>query len=179
MRTVIRKVFLAWDFEREEEWLNEMAKKGLALVSVGWCRYEFEPCEAGEYIVRLQLLEKERDAEESRDYMALLEEMGAEHVGSWMRWVYLRRKASEGPFELFSDSASRIRQLSAIIALISVIGGLNLIVGGYNTVLWSAHGMGLNLMGIVNLLLGIFCFAGVFRLRRKQEQLRRDQNLFE
>ena len=52
MRTIIRKWFWAWDFDKEEAWLNEMASEGLALVSVGWCRYEFEPCEPGEYIVR-------------------------------------------------------------------------------------------------------------------------------
>lgn len=40
MRKVIRKVFMVWDFDKEEAWLNEMAAKGLSLVSVGWCRYE-------------------------------------------------------------------------------------------------------------------------------------------
>ena len=94
MRTIIRKWFWAWDFDKEEAWLNEMASEGLALVSVGWCRYEFEPCEPGEYIVRLQLLEKKRRSPESEEYLAFLEETGAEHVGSWMDWVYLRRKAS-------------------------------------------------------------------------------------
>ena len=32
MRKVIRKWFWAWNFEKEEEWLNEMSAKGLALV---------------------------------------------------------------------------------------------------------------------------------------------------
>ena len=49
----IRKWFWVWDFEKEERWLNDMAESGWALVSVGFCRYSFERCEPGEYIVRL------------------------------------------------------------------------------------------------------------------------------
>ncbi|MBQ2899558.1 MAG: DUF2812 domain-containing protein, partial [Oscillospiraceae bacterium] len=32
MKKVIKKMFWAWDFEKEEKWLNEMSAKGLALV---------------------------------------------------------------------------------------------------------------------------------------------------
>ena len=31
----VRKVFMVWDFEKEEAWLNEMAQAGWALESVG------------------------------------------------------------------------------------------------------------------------------------------------
>ena len=33
MRQVIRKWFWAWEFDKEEAWLNDMAAKGKALVS--------------------------------------------------------------------------------------------------------------------------------------------------
>ena len=36
MRKVIHKWFAAWNFDKEERWLNEMAAKGLGLVSVGF-----------------------------------------------------------------------------------------------------------------------------------------------
>ena len=35
MRQVIHKVFWAWESEKEQAWLNDMAAKGLALVAVG------------------------------------------------------------------------------------------------------------------------------------------------
>lgn len=57
MRTVIHKWFWAWDFDKEEKWLNEMAAKGLALNSVGFCKYGFDECLPGEYNVRLELLD--------------------------------------------------------------------------------------------------------------------------
>ena len=44
MRRTIRKWFWVWNFDKEEQWLNEMAAKGLCLVSVGFCKYEFEDC---------------------------------------------------------------------------------------------------------------------------------------
>ena len=38
MRKVIKKFFWAWEYEKEEKWLNEMAAKGLALVDYTFCR---------------------------------------------------------------------------------------------------------------------------------------------
>ena len=69
MRKTIRKWFWAWDFDKEEHWLNEMAARGLSLVSVGWCRYEFEDCVPGEYSVRLELLKEKPMHPESVKYM--------------------------------------------------------------------------------------------------------------
>ena len=37
MRRIIKKLFFVWDFDKEEKWLNEMAAKGLCLVSTGFC----------------------------------------------------------------------------------------------------------------------------------------------
>ena len=114
MRQTICKLFWAWEFEKEEKWLNEMAAKGLSLVSVGFCKYEFEDSLPGEYRVCLQLLDQLSCHPESKKYMEFLETTGAEHVGSFMRWAYFRKKVAEGNFELFSDNASRIKYISKV-----------------------------------------------------------------
>ena len=57
MRTTIRKWFWAWEFDKEEAWLNEMAASGKALVSARYATYEFEDSAPGEYAVRLEMLE--------------------------------------------------------------------------------------------------------------------------
>ena len=36
MKKVIHKLFFAWNFEKEEQWLNEMASKGLVLTYAGF-----------------------------------------------------------------------------------------------------------------------------------------------
>ena len=38
-RKTIKKWFWVWDFEKEEDWLNEMAINGWVLESVGFCTY--------------------------------------------------------------------------------------------------------------------------------------------
>ena len=63
-RKMVRKWFWAWEFDKEEQWLNDMAAQGLALVDVGFCRYEFEECPPGEYQIRLELLENDDDIPE-------------------------------------------------------------------------------------------------------------------
>ena len=113
MKTV-RKLFWAWDFDREEDWLNDMAAQGWGLVDVGFCRYTFEPCRPGEYGCRLELLADPLGDPKSQEYLEFLAEAGVEYVGHLFRWVYLRKRTDDGPFELFSDTDSRIRHLRRI-----------------------------------------------------------------
>ena len=172
MRQTIRKLFWTWDFDKEEKWLNEMAAKGLCLVSVGFCRFEFEDCEPGEYKICLQLMEKMPNHPESRKYIEFLESTGAEHIGSFTRWAYFRKKASEGDFELFSDNASRIKHLSAIISLIAIITAANLLIGIDNIYLaWSIPSPA-HFFGAINLAIGIFGLFGCFRLQKKRKKIK-------
>ena len=120
MKKVVHKWFWAWSFEKEEKWLNEMAAKGLVLSSVDFCKYVFEDSLPDQYNVRLELLENAPTHPESEKYIRFLEETGAEHVGSVNRWIYLRRPAEMGPFDLFSDNASRVRHLGRILSLLTV-----------------------------------------------------------
>ncbi len=126
MRTTIHKLFWAWDFEKEEQWLNDMASKGLHLVEVGLLRYTFEEGEPNEYEIRFQLLNGLPSTAENKDYINFVEETGAEYVGSVIRWVYFRKKRANGRFELLSDRASRIKQLNMILLFIGIIAGANM-----------------------------------------------------
>lgn len=179
MRRTIHKAFLVWNFDKEEKWLNEMAAKGLCLVSVGFCKYEFEDCAPGEYKVCLQLLENLPDHPESRKYIEFLESTGAEHVGSCLRWVYFRKKAADGEFELFSDNASRIKYLSTIINFIAVITIANLLVGISNLFFAFRNVSPVNYLGFINIALGIWGIFGSIRLLRKRKRLKQESQLFE
>ena len=179
MRTTIRKLFWVWEFEKEEKWLNEMAAKGLALVSVGFCRYDFEDCEPGEYTFKLELLKENPAHPESRKYIEFLETTGAEHVGSYLSWIYLRKKKELGEFELFSDLQSRINHLSRMIHLMLLIGGINLFAGSYNLILYFLIGEPISLLGLINIALFVFIFLGGISLWKKREKLKKEQLLFE
>lgn len=178
MRKVVHKLFWVWQFDKEEKWLNEMVAKGLCLVSVGLCRYEFEDCLPGEYKIRMELLENSPRSVESSQYISFIEETGVEQVGSCMRWVYFRKKAAEGPFELFSDNDSRINHLTRIIRFMLSMGVANLIVGFYNLFLCYYWQSELNFLGIVNLVVCVFLAVGSFGLMKKRRRLRTEQLLF-
>ena len=64
-----------------------MAAKGMALVSIGFGKYEFEDCVPGEYKICMQMLEKRASHPESQKYMEFLEDTGAEHVGTFKNWL--------------------------------------------------------------------------------------------
>ena len=179
MRQTIYKIFLVWDFDKEEKWLNEMAAKGLSLVSVGFCKYEFEDSLPGEYKICLQLLDKMPRHPESKKYIDFLETTGAEQVGSFTRWVYFRKKATEGDFELFSDNDSRLKYLSSVISFVSLITVGNWIAGINNVFIATTFPSPINYVGILNLLIGLVGTWGIIRLMRKRKKMKQDGQLFE
>lgn len=113
------------NYEKEEAWLNEMASKGWHCVDYVFGRYTFEKGEPGEYIYRLQLLEYYTNHAESVEYLEFLEDAGIEVIASHVRWVYLRKKAADGPFELFSDRKSRIAHYKRIISMLLPLALVN------------------------------------------------------
>lgn len=179
MRKVVHKLFWMWEFDKEEKWLNEMASKGLALTSVGFCRYEFEDCVPGEYKLCLEFLGRGLSGAENEKYIEFLEETGAEHVGTFSGWVYFRKKTSEESFQLLSDYSSRIQYLTRIIRFIAMLVGLNLYMGCYNLFLFFYHNLYGNLIGTINLLIGAICMIGMMRLVRKRKKLKAEQQIFE
>lgn len=179
MRKTIHKMFFIWNFDKEEQWLNEMAAKGLCLVSVGFCKYEFEDCFPGEYRICLQLLEKMPRNPESQKYIEFMEETGAEHIGSFTRWVYFRKKASEGNFELFSDNVSRIKYLTGILSFIALIVGMNLVIGIENVLMAIFMPSTFNYISMLNLIIGIWGSFGTVKLWKKRNRLKQECQLFE
>lgn len=178
MRKVVYKGFFVWNFEKEEKWLNEMATKGLALISVGPFRYEFEDSLPDEYEVRLELLKKSVDNPESESYIRFVEGTGAEYIGTFKRWVYFRKKTKEGSFELYSDNSSKIKQIERIIGSILFIVLLNIFFGAENIYFMLSLDSAFNAMGFINLFLGVFGLIGIIRLWKKKKKLERDKDIY-
>lgn len=119
---------LYFDKDLEESWLNQLAQQGWGLTSFCLGRYTFEPIEPGEYIYRVDLLPS--DEEKKQEYFSLLREMGVEVIQQWGFWFFCRRRASEGPFELYSDAPSkashygRIARMFFLVALLEIVCAL-------------------------------------------------------
>ncbi len=103
---------LMYDKDKEQNWLNEMVQKGWAMESFFLGFYKFSQCEPNRYIYQVDLLNSW--AADHEDYMQFMRESNVEVVSRWFRWVTLRKKAIDGPFELYTDIESRIEQYRRI-----------------------------------------------------------------
>ena len=166
-RMTIRKWIWVWEFDKEEQWLNTMAQQGWVLDRVGFCRYEFVKCEPGEYIVRLEM----REHDEA--YLSFMTDTGAEYVGRMAKWIYFRRKAELGAFDIFSDLDSRLAHLKRISWMLRFLGIANLAIGLANSVNPVVD------LGWVNLLCATLLMYGLGRIEGKQEALEKDRLLME
>ncbi len=113
------KFRLYFDKDKETEWLNQMANDGYAMTGFFAGFYTFEACKPGEYIYQVDFSSKLFSVDESyREFMA---EQGIEIVQIWGFWVILKRPASEGSFELYTDVDSNIAHYTKIRNLFKAV----------------------------------------------------------
>lgn len=181
MRRTIRKLIWVWDFDKEEKWLEEMSAKGLHLAAVGLFKYVFDEGTPGEYAVRLELLDNMPTHPESVQYIRFVEDTGAEYLGSVSRWVYFRKKTSEGSFDLFSDIESRIRHLNRILFLIGILTPIQIINAINNlSQYFFVRGFTSSLVvGCLCGLLGLLLLYGFAKIYRKKSRLKKERALHE
>lgn len=182
MKKIVHKWFWPWDFDKEETWLNEMSAKGLALHSIGYCRYEFTPCQPGEYNFRIELLENMPNHPESQHYITFMEESGIEQIGSYARWVYFRKKNDGIPFDLFSDYDSRIKHLDRILLIVGILFGINLNNALFNIYLGTRgmDGASFNTStGALAFLVALLFGYGFFKLLNKKKIFQKERQIFE
>jgi len=180
MKHTAYKLFWAWEFEKEEKWLNEMSAKGFQLVAVGPFRYVFDDTIKEQYEYRLELLDNLPSNHKSVDYIRFLEETGVEHVGSMLRWAYFRKKASEGKFELYSDIDSKIKYYKRFIVLFLGISPLMIFNLVKNTMDFRTFGLSINLiLAILSAILVFMIWRGAFTIYQKIQQLKKDKYIRE
>jgi hypothetical protein len=166
-RKTLRKLFWVWDFEKEEQWLNEMAQTGWALDGVSLCTYHFVACTPGEYTVRLEMHPHDDT------YISFMEETGAKYIGRMVTWIYFKKHVEEGEFDIFSDYDSKIKHLNKIGTMLAAIGGANLLIG-----LANSFNPAINI-GWINLLCATLLMYGLGRIHGKIESLKRNRSLME
>lgn len=111
------------DFDKEEEWLNEMSANGFCLWHTNGVIYRFKECNPGEFVFQIDFYEKESSANE--DYVAFRTSCGDKFVHQWKNKIYWKRASSEGPFESEDNVQAKLRmtnkaynhQISSLIGL--------------------------------------------------------------
>jgi hypothetical protein len=108
-RKKIWKLFMPWQYEQEQAWLEEQARQGWLLEKALFF-YQFRKSHPQELVYRIDYLsmasQKKLDA-----YKATFEASGWEYVFSSFRWHYFRIPADEYLTDIYSDTPSKIEQL--------------------------------------------------------------------
>ncbi len=122
-KQIIHKVkfFGAWQDEKEEAWLEEMAQQGLHLKEVSFpLRYGFEKGGPQQMAYRLDytpLRSEDRD-----DYYQLFSDAGWEWVGEMAGWQYFRKSAEEDEnLEIFTDSQSKVEKYQRVLLFLVIL----------------------------------------------------------
>lgn len=165
---IIRKWFWVWEFEKEEQWLNQMAQIGWVLEKTSFATYCFRRCEPDTYTIRLEF----HPYDES--YIQFMTETNAEYIGRMgCQWLYFRKKSEYGEFDIFSDLDSRIKHLNKISRVLSIIAVANLIIGLANSFSPASS------FAWINLLAASLLTYALGRIHGKKETLEKDRLLQE
>ena len=176
MKKTIYKLFFAWQFDKEEKWLNECSAKGLHLCDVGVYRYTFEEGKPGEYTNKIELLKEWPTHPEIVAYIRFLEDTGVEMVGSLLRWVYFRKKSDLEAFDLYSDLDSRIEHLNRITMLFLPFIFLEFSVGLSNLIASDSTN---KFVGMLCVLLGCLICYGTYNIHLKKQKLIKERMIHE
>jgi hypothetical protein len=113
MRHTVYKLLWGWEYDKEEKWLNEMAAQGKALVSVGFCNTFLRIRSRESIRLKLNSLTTWPPPLEAILYPF----SGGNWGGTYrvhFRWIYVRKKASNGALDLYSDIGSKIRYMKRL-----------------------------------------------------------------
>lgn len=118
------KFRLLFNKDKEVEWLNEMSGRGWALTGYFLGFYSFVRCEPGEYAYQMDFTDK--FGRVSADYREFMAGTGVEIVEIWGWWVILRKKASQGEFQMYTDVESRIEHYTKIRTMFKAVIGVEI-----------------------------------------------------
>ena len=106
--------FWAWDDEKEETWLRQMAQEGWHFKSVSLPgNYTFEKGESIDHVYRLDYFVDRKDMPA---YLQIFEDAGWEYLGEMSGWQYFRTESVNGNApEIYSDKASKAKKYERLI----------------------------------------------------------------
>lgn len=133
----LKKIKFFINYRKEEKWINEMASTGLHLTDYKFGRYYFEEGEPGKYDYCMEYLEAHPTSLPGKDYIEFLAEGGIDLVAYSSHWAYFRKEATDEPFEIYSDAASKKNHLKRVTTTLMIVWAMNLFFAISNTFLSS------------------------------------------
>lgn len=176
------KVFMAWEYDREEAFLNEMSRKGWELVTGGCYHSVFEKESGKQYRYCLDYNPQAMNsAEEKQRYVQTFADDGWEFINStYNGWIYLRKEIRDGmtdqDFEIYSDRESMMELFGRLGGLLKTMCFILAIVLFLEIYLYIRGKMAVILIfAAVILAVFVWLICGINRL--KELQRRQDRQL--
>ncbi|MDX1357467.1 MAG: DUF2812 domain-containing protein [Clostridia bacterium] len=122
MQKVVKKWFWAWNDDKEEIFLEDMAAKGYRLVHVGLGKYTFVEAEPKK--IKYQLDFKGISKMKDDEYLQIFEDAGWDCVQRFGGWYYFAREYDDETPDLsiFNDNKSRLEKYRRIILFLVITG---------------------------------------------------------
>lgn len=112
--------FWVWQDEKEEAWLQEMARQGWHLKGIGaFGTYKLAAGEPREMAYRLDFF---TDSKNKANYLKIFDDAGWEYIGEFGSWQYFRKPIQDGEVpEIFTDNESKIVKYGRILTILIVL----------------------------------------------------------
>lgn len=114
------RYFGAWEAEKEERWLNQMALQGWLLTDVTSMLYRFRRIKPKNWAYQLDFIELSGD--ELLDYQQLFEDAGWEYITNLTHWHYFRADGDTNPQRIHTDVQSKINVFKRVRRMLLLAG---------------------------------------------------------
>lgn len=126
------RFYTAWDYDKEEKWLNKESEQGWQLTKGGCFHSKFIKNENIRYIYKLDYNGSFiRNSQEKQRYIDFFEEQGFEFINNTFNgWIYFRKEYkecnAEEEYEIYTDKTSLTEMLNRWIliakTMITILG---------------------------------------------------------
>lgn len=179
MRKVLYRFFV--DFEKEEKWVNGMGAQGWHLQKFSFGRFTFTKGEPGAFIYRNEFISG-MSSNEKKDYFEFLKDSGISIINELGGWVYMKKAAADGPFELYTDTKSKIAYYKRMLNIFALLFFINAWMGISNlNSLWdkTSYGFFNQSIGIINIAVALLIAYPIIKIIKSKRSLEKDQQFFE
>lgn len=121
------KVFMAWDYDKEEDYINNKSKEGWQLIKGGCFNSKYQKDISKRYIYKIDFNYKAISNSKSKQmYLDMFEADGWEYISSTFNgWSYFRKPYDENlkdeDYQIYSDSDSYSEMLNRWLRLGKVL----------------------------------------------------------
>lgn len=169
------------DFEKEEKWINEMATQGWHLKKFSLGRFTFTQGEPGSFIYRNEFIVG-MSTKEKKDYFDLLKDSGITLIHEFGGWVYMKKTATDGPFEIYTDTKSKITYYKRLLNIFLLLFFINVFAGILNVGIFgnqSPPEFFNSVVGILNIGVALLIAIPIIKIIQRKKALTKSQQFFE